>query len=167
MALGEQRGTTEMFVHSDHSPSSSILPTTLLSTQLYPFTGRQQQVSICVETLDAVFDDLRLDVEPELLVKLDVQGYEGRVIRGGRQVLSGASACIVEISLETLYEGQSTFKEIFLELDSLGFSYAGNFSQAYAADSRVVYIDAVFMRRGSKAAQAVRDGRDTRGTGNV
>lgn len=144
VALGEQPCTAEMFVHADHSPSSSLLHTTQLSTELYPFTSRQERIAIKVDTLDNALANERL--QPAILVKLDVQGFEGRVLRGGRKLMARAQACIVEISLDSLYEGQSTFKEIFLELDSQSFRYAGNFSQAYSADSHVVYIDAVFMR---------------------
>ena len=144
-ALGEQDAEAEMFVHSDHTPSSSFLKSTALSSQLYPFTSRQAKMIVPVKRLDDVLAE-GAPLQTDILVKMDVQGFEGRVIRGGTNVLRRAKACIVEISLDTLYDGQSTFKEIFSELDALSFRYAGNLSQAYSADAHVVYLDAVFLR---------------------
>jgi FkbM family methyltransferase len=146
VALGEEESQAEMFVHADHTPSSSLLKSTELSTRLYPFTSRQTSVVVPIRRLDDVISAAPRRLEPDVLVKLDVQGFEGRVLRGARALMQQARACIVEISLDTLYDGQSTFKEIFLELDSLSYRYAGNLSQAYSSDSHVVYIDAVFMR---------------------
>jgi FkbM family methyltransferase len=146
MALGETTGKVEMILHSDHTPSSSILSTTALSTELYPFTKKQERIEVKVERLDDVLGGESQHVTPPYMVKLDVQGYEGAVIRGGKSIFSRASACIVEISLDGLYEGQSTFKEIFDELDALSFRYAGNLGQVYASDGHVIYLDAVFVR---------------------
>lgn len=146
IALGETSGTAEMLLHSDHSPSSSILATTTLSTELYPFTKNQERIEVKVERMDDVLSGVSMHVKPPYMVKLDVQGFEGSVIRGGNSIFSSAAACIVEISLDGLYEGQSTFKEIFGELDALSFRYAGNLSQVYANDGHVIYLDAVFVR---------------------
>jgi FkbM family methyltransferase len=146
VALGETTGKIEMLLHADHTPSSSILPTTALSSELYPFTKNQERVEVKVERLDDVLGAVSRQVKPPYIVKLDVQGYEGAVIRGGRSIFSGATACIVEISLDALYEGQSSFREIFLELDALSFRYAGNLGQVYADDGHIIYLDAVFVR---------------------
>jgi FkbM family methyltransferase len=146
VALGETSGTVEMLLHADHSASSSLLATTPLSTELYPFTKNQQRIQAKVERLDAVLGGDSVRVQAPYVVKLDVQGFEAPVIRGGRSVFSKAAACIVEISLDGLYEGQSTFREIFAELDALSFRYAGNLGQVYAEDGHVIYFDAVFVR---------------------
>jgi hypothetical protein len=55
------------------------------------------------------------------LVKIDVQGYEGRVIAGGRNVLSQAQRIIVEVSLHAIYSEQSLLPEIASTLSSWGF----------------------------------------------
>jgi FkbM family methyltransferase len=146
MALGETKATAQMSLHSEHTPSSSLLATTKLSGEIYPFTKKQEQIEVSVERLDDVLGDTVTLVQRPYLIKLDVQGFEGPVIRGGRSVFSRAAACVVEISLDHLYEGQSTFKEIFSELDSLSFNYVGNLGQVYSNDGHVIYLDAVFLR---------------------
>jgi FkbM family methyltransferase len=147
MALGESTGSVEMMLHSGHAASSSILGTTALAATLYPFVKNQERIEVQIDRLDNVLCDDAIKIAPPYAIKLDVQGFEGPVIRGGRRVFSSAAACIVEIALDNLYEGQSSFKEIFSELDALSFSYAGNLSQVYSKDGHVIYLDAVFIRR--------------------
>jgi FkbM family methyltransferase len=146
MALGETAGSVEMVLHSDHAASSSILSTTALSEEIYPFIKNQERVEVQIDRLDNVLGGASAPLLEPYLIKLDVQGFEGPVIRGGRSVFSGAAACIVEVGLDGLYEGQSSFKEVFGELDSLDFRYAGNLAQVYSNDGHVIYLDAVFVR---------------------
>jgi len=97
-------------------------------------------------TLDKVVKDSSLNLQPEILIKLDVQGYEDRVLRGGWQTFEKARACILEVSLDPLYEKQATFKGLLLLLESLGYRYAGNLEQNYASDGHVVFVDVVFSK---------------------
>ena len=146
VALGDSKGNVEMLCHLDHSPSSSLLKSTGLCQSLYPFTQKQSPVSIQLTTLDEWVKNLPNPLTPEILIKLDVQGYEDRVIKGGRETFKMAKACIIEVCLDKLYEGQANFKEITELLYSFGFKYAGNLDQSYANDGHVIYIDAVFAK---------------------
>ena len=145
IALGENEGAFEMFNHADHSPSSSLLKTTKLCQEIYPFTQKQASISVKMTTLDKWskgFATLR----PEILIKLDVQGYEDKVIFGGRETFSMAKACILEVCLAQLYENQADFKDIVVLLSKLGYHYAGNLNQTLADDGHVMFIDAVFVK---------------------
>lgn len=146
VALGERETETEMFLHVDHSPSSSLLATTDLTTQLYPQTKRQEKVPVQLTTLDNLFHKLFPPPAEEILIKLDVQGYENRVIQGGKSVFSKANACLLEIALNNLYSEQASFKELFLLLDALQFRYIGNLSQIYSETGEVIYLDAIFSK---------------------
>ena len=145
IALGDKIGEVEMFAHVDHSPSSSLLRTTELGNDIYPFISKQKRTIVQQSTLDSFFEQQGEELFPELLIKLDVQGYEDRVIKCGRMLFAKASACIVEVSLDALYEGQAKFKELLLILDEMGFQYKGNLGQVYAEDGHCVYLDAVFI----------------------
>ncbi len=94
--------------------------------------------------LDDVAKDL--EIEPEILIKIDVQGFERRVIEGGKALLSQAAACILEISLQPLYEDQPTFMDICRLMDGLGLEYAGNILQVYDEKARVIFLDALFTK---------------------
>ena len=84
---------------------------------------------------------------PQILVKLDVQGFEDRVIAGGETIFKMAAACIVEVCLDDLYEGQANFKQLLEMLDRLGFQYAGNLDKTYGKDGHCIFLDAIFLRR--------------------
>jgi FkbM family methyltransferase len=145
-ALGDQEGAFEIFNHLHHSPSSSLLKTTGVCERYYPFTKEQVSAQVKVTTLDNWIDSLSAPLSHDILVKLDVQGYEDRVVRGGKNFLSVAKACLVEINLDQLYEDQPTFKDIFSLLSDLGYHFCGNLDQIYDNDGHVVFIDAVFVR---------------------
>ncbi|MFX0141667.1 MAG: FkbM family methyltransferase [Candidatus Hodarchaeota archaeon] len=145
-ALGESEGNSEIFHHLDHDSSSSFLETTKLCTNLYPFTQKKAAVPVKIATLDGWMKSVPNDLKPEILIKLDVQGYEDRVIRGGIKTFKNAKGCLLEIFLDKLYEDQATFKDISFLLYSLGYEYVGNLNQEYADDGHVIYIDALFLK---------------------
>jgi len=147
VALGESEGPVEMFFHAKHSSSSSLLASTAITKTYYPLTESQTPVRVKLTTLDNALSSVIRLMKPKVLVKLDVQGFEDRVIRGGSKTLSLAAACVLEISVDNLYYGQANFKEVILLLDHMGFYYAGNLEQVYASDGHVIYFDAVFVRR--------------------
>jgi len=150
VALGDEEGEVKMFSHVEHSPSSSFLKNTKICETLYPFAQKQVSVPVKVTTLDKWIKSISSPPAPEILIKLDVQGYEDRVIRGGTETFRKAKACILEVCLDQLYENQATFKDILFLLDGLGYHYVGNYNQTYADDGHVIFIDAVFMRQHAK-----------------
>lgn len=147
LALGDSDAEVEMYLHSDHTPSSSLLPTTKLNEQYYPFTKEQSLVAVRQTTLDAALATAQASWAPEILIKLDVQGYENRVIAGGSKVFSEASACILEVCLDGLYEEQARFPDLLMMLGNFGYQYVGNLDQVYADDGHCIYFDAVFIKQ--------------------
>jgi FkbM family methyltransferase len=65
-------------------------------------------------------DDIA-EVEALDFLKIDVQGSELAVFRGGRERLSRAVAIQTEVSFVALYEGQPAFGDIDVELRQMGF----------------------------------------------
>ena len=146
IALGDREGTSEILTHIQHTPSSSFLRTTSVCENLYSFTKEKLTTPVNLTTLDKWTKNLPRPLLPEILIKLDVQGYEERIIRGGQKTFIDAKACILEVCLDHLYEDQSTFKDISLLLYDLGYHYAGNLDQSYADNGHVIFIDAIFVR---------------------
>lgn len=143
-ALGEQRGQVK-FWRSRFSKSSSVLP--MAETHKLEFPWASELVPIY--TRIAALDDFSHDIElvPRVLLKIDVQGYEDRVIRGGIAILRNVDYILTEVSFQLLYEGQTSFDDLYELLKQLGFSYAGNVDQLLsAADGSVLQADALFIR---------------------
>jgi FkbM family methyltransferase len=147
VALGESKGISEIFFHKDHNYSSSLLRTTVYSKSIYPQMNRQVPLVVNITTLDSVMNDMPRPLSDEILIKLDVQGYEDRVIRGGMETFHKARVCILEINLDQLYEYQADFKDLINLLHSLGYRYMGNLDQIYAGDGHIIFIDSVFIRQ--------------------
>lgn len=146
LALGDTEQTLEISRHDDHSPSSSFLTPTAFSEDLFPFTQKRSSALVEQTTLDTWAKTIPEFHFSEMLIKLDVQGYEDRVIKGGRKTFTRAKACITEVCLDQLYEGQATFRDISSLFHDLGYRYAGNLFQSYANDGHIVYIDAIFLK---------------------
>lgn len=147
LALGSQTGPAEIREHLDFSASSSFLPSTKHSTEMFPQITRQQTAQVSVARLDDVARELKL--ESGILVKMDVQGFEEQVILGGLDLLKKADACIIEVSLQPLYEGQPSFMDLCRLLNEADLEYAGNIVQIYDEQGRVIYLDALFRKKSS------------------
>lgn len=145
LALGTEEGEVEMSEHVGHSASSSLLSTTSLSSERYPKTATQRRATVRLTTLDAWAASLPTPPAAETLVKMDCQGYEDRVVRGGAETLRRARACLIEVMFKPLYEGQATFRDLFGLMDGLGFRYHGNLEQGVGADG-LVQADVLFVR---------------------
>lgn len=146
MALGEAAGEAEMYLHEEHTPSSSLLTTTAECHELYPQTVAKRLTSVRLSTLDDALGSELATMSKDILLKLDTQGYEDRVLLGGAKILAEASACLLEVCIEPLYDDQADFLELTRLLHVGGFHYAGNFEQTYAHDGRVIFLDSVFLK---------------------
>lgn len=85
LALAEEPGERIFHLHTEHSTSSSFLENTRLNERYYPFTQKQQDVTVIVNTLDDALSGYQENMRTPILLKLDVQGYEDRVLRGGHE----------------------------------------------------------------------------------
>ena len=136
-----------MTIHqNEFSGSSSMLEMSELHKTTFAYAAKPvAEASVQVRRLDDVCRDLTL--EPEVLVKLDVQGYEDRVIAGAAELLPRVKVVITETSFEPLYVGQPLFDELYKRITALGFRYHGNLEQAVSPhDGRILQADAIFLR---------------------
>ncbi|RPJ77658.1 MAG: FkbM family methyltransferase [Alphaproteobacteria bacterium] len=152
IALGDTDGEIE-FYRNEFPPSSSILPMADLHKQNYPFTDKEYLLKVKVARLDDIARDLVN--KDNLLIKIDVQGYEDKVIAGGTELIKKAKILIIETSFLPLYVGQPLFENIY---DSLreNFRYMGALSQSRnLIDGSILQEDSIFMRKPNIAVQKV------------
>ena len=143
-ALGEEPGFVPMFVDS-YAPASSLLKMTSRHVQAFPMTGRQEQQQVQVVRLDDYVREHRLP--PPDFVKIDVQGFEDRVVRGGMETLRQASWCLIELSLLPLYEGGVRIEGMMALLDELGLGLVDIVKQTPSQQGYVVQVDGLFKRK--------------------
>jgi len=109
---------------SSSSASSSLLQMADLHKQSFPATAGETIVEVKAQRLDDVARTLALG--QHILLKMDVQGAEDRVIRGGADTIRRADVVLTETSFLELYEQQPLFHDIYLSLTALGFRYVGS-----------------------------------------
>ena len=144
VALGDETGIVEMH-RSEYSPSSSLLSMNDLHKTSFPYTKKEILQKVDLVCLDDIASPLEL--RKPMLVKLDVQGYEDKVISGGKSVIGQADIVITELSVEQLYDGQPLFDEIYKIMTSMGFQYRGNYDQLCSPDDgRVLQVDGIFTK---------------------
>jgi FkbM family methyltransferase len=127
VALGDQDATLSLFVTRNLTASSLYRPveSSPAGTSATSLIGEEE---VRVWTLDEIVRVHSLPM-PDL-VKIDVQGYEARVLAGGRRTLAHAQRLIVESALHPLYEAQSLLPEVLGVLAGQGFAIE-DMSEAY------------------------------------
>jgi FkbM family methyltransferase len=144
LGIGAEEGS--MTLHRNaFDASSSMLEMSDALPRNFPFVKSTSDVTVQVSRLDEACRGLTLT--PEVLVKIDVQGYEDRVIAGASEVLGRARLVLAEVSFEALYAGQPLFDTIYQQLTAAGFAYRGSWEQIVSPlDGRVLQADAIFQR---------------------
>lgn len=110
-------GQVEFYLNEHRASSSMLLP--LHHKEHFPFASQVEKIIVPVLTLDSVMVS-HISEQPDL-IKIDVQGFEDRVIRGGFNTLRNTRWCLVEVSLVELYQGAPTFDTVYQLLSDLGF----------------------------------------------
>jgi FkbM family methyltransferase len=146
IALGDTNGKTIIHRHN-FSPASSLLKVSNMSMEAYPYLGRSNEEVIEIKRLDDFIVSDEYFLEPEILIKMDVQGFEDRVIKGGEKTFKLAKVIISEISFQELYEGQQFFDGIYNQVINLGFYLKGIVGpELNPNDGLPLYADAIFVK---------------------
>ena len=127
IGLGNEEILQEIY-KSDWHPASSFLDMSSLHKENYPHSANHKKINVKIDKLDNVLKDKSLN--DNILIKLDVQGFEAEVIKGGMAVFKKAKIVITEVSFVELYENEPMFDGIYLLLTSLGFEYCGSLKQS-------------------------------------
>src|ERR1051325_8931037 len=128
-----------------YSQSSSILQMATLHKEAFPDSANHTAETVEIKRLDDAL--IGFSLQPEILIKIDVQGYEDKVIAGGEQLIDKTKAIIVEVSFRELYEGQPLFDRVFELLSRKHFQYMGNLYQLLnPKDGAPLHADALFVR---------------------
>lgn len=143
-ALGAVAGEAEINV-SQNKHSSSILPMEELHRSNFPDSEYVRKEKVRVERLDDVLADAAL--QPTVLIKLDVQGFEKNVIDGGTSTFAKADVVIVESIFQSFYVGQWLFDDLHRHFTESGFRFNGFVEQVFDRRNGLpLYGDAIFIR---------------------
>ena len=119
-AVGERIGTVDFQVNAD-SQVSSILPLGNGRKEAFPESNVQRTMVVPLTTLDELFGGKLLP--SPILLKIDVQGYEDRVIAGAADLLQHIRWVVLEMSFARLYDGEKDFPWMLELMNRHGFKF--------------------------------------------
>jgi FkbM family methyltransferase len=148
VAIGDQTSKVQ-FWRSEFTEASSVLLMSDLHKTAFPWTAKTTPLTVEMHTLDNYLDKLTLT--PSVLLKIDVQGYEHKVLQGSSQLLKQVNYILVEASFKELYEGQASFHMVYEFLFAQGFEYGGQIEQLLSpSNGDILQADVLFVRKASK-----------------
>lgn len=148
LALSNHVGSKNFYEY-DYPAASSFLKPNL---ERKDFTKKiAKTYSVRITTLDKYFDKKKL--KKPIFIKLDTQGTENLIIKGGQKVLRQVSLIIIEASFVKSYEDQCLFDEVYEALVKLGFVYKGGMldSHFYPIFGPLIQENAIFIKKGELA----------------
>jgi hypothetical protein len=107
----------------------------------------QRQIDLRMIRLDDLLDVRK--VSGFNMIKLDVQGAELDVLRGGPRTLAAAEVILMETSSMNYNEGAPTFAEVIRFMDINGFTPVDLYDPQRDMTGNLIQIDVVFLRKGS------------------
>ena len=144
-ALGERDGEAEINVAGNVESSSFLpmLPRHLESAPHSAYVGTEKVAMITLATA------LARHARPasRLLLKLDVQGYEWRILRASAASLDRVACLQVEAALVPLYEGEALIEEMFADLRRRGLVPAAiDPAHSDPETGQLLQADCLFLR---------------------
>lgn len=146
----DPRGVTDVTGTSTYhrtraSVFASLLPPKAALHDLYALPGSPTEVLEAVEVRTVTLDEL-VGARPVSVLKLDVQGGELAVLRGGGRVLENTAAILIEVNFLPHYEGDTTFPGLHEALTGLGFTLMDLSPPFRLGDGPALWADACYAR---------------------
>ncbi|MEO0487299.1 MAG: FkbM family methyltransferase [Pseudomonadota bacterium] len=142
-ALGTEEGETVIHL-SARDDSSSLMPQAEQS-DYFPQTGEVGTETIKIAPLASCVRPS--DLSGPVLMKIDVQGFEGEVLKGSADLLVHVDWIYCEASFKELYQGQPLAGEIIAYLAGHGFEIASvTVDESMVFDGRAIQADFLFYK---------------------
>lgn len=131
---------------SKHATSSSFLRMTGAHEQASPGSQYQGAETVRIERLESYATANDIKGAPTWL-KVDVQGYEKKVLEGAGSLLREFAGIELELSLVPLYEGAPLIEEMISYLRQHGFAPT-SFEDVFVDPdtTRVLQVNGIFLR---------------------
>jgi len=144
-ALGNENTETVINI-SENSFSSSILnmlPQHLKSAPASTFIDTEK---IQIRTLDSIFDTLHT-ASDKILLKIDTQGFEKKVLEGAGNSLHKITGIQLEMSIVPLYKSELILEEMITYLKNSGFTLYSLENGFYdQKNGQLLQVDGLFFR---------------------
>jgi len=139
-ALGDEEREVTFYTRSDkpHTEGNSYYK----EHNYWDIPQLVQESKVKLKKLDDIFED---DAVFEL-IKIDTQGSELDILKGGVKLISKSSVIVLEIAYTEYNEGAPTAKDIIDYMNSIGFEKKMSIGEHYE-DGDVIQKDFVFLNK--------------------
>jgi len=145
--LGLGNKEEELMINvSENLVSSSMYQVSSRSIEVEPTSRATRQERIKLTTVDSFFEGAAID--GEVLLKLDIQGFELEALKGALASLPRIRIVQAELSFVPLYESAPLYSEVIAFLENQGFEIF-TFIPAFVDDrtGRTLQSDGIFVRK--------------------
>ena len=145
IALGDKDEVATINI-SGNSQSSSFLKMNEAHLDAAPESKYLNSEEVIVKKLDSIYKDVTGDAK-NIFLKLDVQGFEKKVLKGAEKSLIEIKGLQVEMSFEELYDGEMLFSDMISYLKYRGFylcALKNGFHDAHS--KKLLQADGLFFK---------------------
>ena len=140
LGLGAAESERTINISGNDGLSSSLLEMGSLHLENFPDSATVSRQNISISTIDNQLVVLGLRPQ-EIMLKLDVQGFEAEVLKGASQSISKIPLCYLEVSITPLYEGEVSYLPILIELSKYGHEVIDVFRGIKASNGKLLQLD--------------------------
>jgi len=147
IAIGNMDGNIKINI-AKNSFSSSALPMLDSHLNAAPESAYIDSEIVDLHKLDSIAPRFIDGNAKSIYLKIDVQGFEMRVLEGAAGLLPRIKGVQLELSLVPLYEGEHLFRDMLDKLDKLGYElYAVIPGFTDMKSGRLLQLDGIFFRK--------------------
>jgi len=144
IAIGDVTGYVDFNVNT-YSQASSILPLSMARQEAFPDARIANTIKVKLSTLNEALVEINL--QPPVLLKIDVQGYENKTLLGAGEILKKIDFILIETCFEPLYEGEVVFRELLGIIEKYGFEFLKPVNLVTSPVSgEIIEMDILFSR---------------------
>jgi FkbM family methyltransferase len=146
LAISDSCGSSKFHVTANDGQSSSLLSVGQRHLDAAPHAHQVDLIDVETEMLDRVCSNLSFS---KAFLKIDVQGNEMPALIGARNVLKRTNAIHIEVSIQSLYDGDSIGFKVWEFLDREGFILYGidPWFRDRLSNGELLQADFLFVRR--------------------
>jgi len=142
IAISDKQGTAQFYLSNELDVMSSLLKIKEEFHAPFIMTNPGENVAVATDTLDNLF---RLSGLKHVdILKIDVQGAEHLVLQSGVQTLKSTRLVFLEFSYKPLYDGSSTFFDIYKTMNDNNFRMVCTSPACYINDE-LMQANALFI----------------------
>ncbi|TSJ35969.1 FkbM family methyltransferase [Mucilaginibacter corticis] len=144
LAVAESSGEADFYTFGDYDYNSSFLKVKRELMRLPGFEEAEEvTLKVKTEPLDRITADCKIGSID--LLKIDVQGAEHMVLRSGYETLKRTRLVYIEFSYRPIYEGSSTFFDLYKILTDQNFRMVSVMPGYKTEEEGILQGDALFV----------------------